>query len=473
MTDITDCRDLTTLQAILCMIVYMQGSGMISRSYTYIVIAISASLRMGFHRAAASANFNPVEREVRKRVFWTLRTMDTYMTTMLGLPRTLNDEDIDQHLPLEVDDKLISPTQIKSVPNHKAAKLSIVNAHTQLIMIKAKIIRHMYPTCKVRPSNGDAYRVSYGRVVGIENALQQWFESAPRVPNSNEPFSQNEIRAHLLLRISYAHVQMVLYRPFLHHISRKELRTQIELRSYACATACVGAAMQVVWLVGQLDTRGLMCTSYWFTPFITSFALTTLYLFALARAGDPIATQAQQKVEDGRKILSIMAARSPIAEWCLSTLNQFDLLRQQLKQPTLEAPYEAYKGTTAGIAPYRPGEGDSYFYGSIPTQAMSSGDQLMNLGGLAQVMPPNPAFATSSFGGQQEGDIDLQHLQAMTYAALSPFPLLNDPSSYFDLQSSEIAQPVPPLTDGGELMWQQFQNLNVPNPNEETMSMNH
>src|ERR1700753_1664479 len=104
--DIADCRDLRALQAVVFMILFLQSSAKLSTCYSYIGVALRSALRMGLHRNF-DANFSPIERETRKRVFWVIRKMDTYVGALLGLPHTMSDEDIDQDYPVEVDDEYI------------------------------------------------------------------------------------------------------------------------------------------------------------------------------------------------------------------------------------------------------------------------------------------------------------------------------------------------------------------------------
>src|SRR5437762_5199435 len=107
MIDVTDCRDLVSLQAVLFMVLFLQSSANLSTCYSYIGVALRSSLRLGLHRSISNS-FNPIERETRKRVFWIVRKMDTYVGALLGLPKTLSDDDIDQVFPLEVDDEFIT-----------------------------------------------------------------------------------------------------------------------------------------------------------------------------------------------------------------------------------------------------------------------------------------------------------------------------------------------------------------------------
>ena len=84
-------------------------------------------------------------------------------------------------------------------------------------------------------------------------------------------------RPQLMLRLAYAHVQMVLYRPFLHHAA-KNLRPYRDIRykAYACGSSCVKAAMQVVWLAEELERQSLFNEAGWFCALIVAFAATIL-----------------------------------------------------------------------------------------------------------------------------------------------------------------------------------------------------
>lgn len=178
--DITDCRDLTSLQAILFMIMFLQASANLSTCYSYIGIALRSALRMGLHRNLAG-NFNPIERETRKRVFWTIRKMDTYVSALLGFPKMLSEEDIDQELPMEVDDEYITKEAILPMPEGKISLYAACNAHTRLMAILSKVIKYIYPLRGVEESSRGSYSyaISHARIREIERDLQDWLDKLP------------------------------------------------------------------------------------------------------------------------------------------------------------------------------------------------------------------------------------------------------------------------------------------------------
>lgn len=179
MLDITDCRDLTTLQCIFVMIVFLQSSAKLATCYSYIGIALRACCRLGLHRDLP-AHFKPVEAEERKRLFWLIRKMDTYVGAMLGLPQMLSEEDIDQQFPLEVDDKFISDEGIQSMPEDMFPLMKATNAHTVLTRILRKVVRYVYPIKGVSDqSSGDGYTISHDRIRELEQDLQEWMHELP------------------------------------------------------------------------------------------------------------------------------------------------------------------------------------------------------------------------------------------------------------------------------------------------------
>ncbi len=143
---------------------------------------------------------------------------------------------------------------------------------------------------------------------------------------SNKLNSNPTSRVQLLLRLAYAHVQMILYRPFIHHIVRTKREGLLELRSFACASACVKAAMQVVWLVDEMDSRGLLNGAYWFTVYMTFFAVMSLCMLILGNVEDPTVDDTMKAASRGRDILVQMALQSTNAERCLTVLEVSQLI---------------------------------------------------------------------------------------------------------------------------------------------------
>ncbi|KAJ5208989.1 hypothetical protein N7449_003368 [Penicillium cf. viridicatum] len=332
--EITDCRDLVSLQAICFMVLFLQSSAKLSTCYSYVGIALRSSLRLGLHRSVA-ADFNPLERELRKRIFWVVRKMDIYVSTLLGLPQMLSDDDIDQEYPLEVDGDYITTEGITQPPSNYTPLMAGCNAHTRLSNIILKVVKYIYPVknARYRSKSDQRYMVSHSKIREIERDLQNWMEELPPALRPGTEVSPQLERVRQLLRISYAHVQMVMYRPFLHYVSGGSQARGVDKRSYACAAACVSVSRNIVHITTGMQKRGLLNGSFWFTMYTTYFAILSLIFFVLENPDSPTAKDGVLKdAMEGKNTLAGLAKKSLAADRCSQSLNcLFKTLPEMLK----------------------------------------------------------------------------------------------------------------------------------------------
>ncbi|TIA78749.1 hypothetical protein D6C76_03909 [Aureobasidium pullulans] len=322
--DIADCRDLTSIQAVLYMISFLQCSAKLSQCYAYVGVALRSALRMGLHRSnpSFSRTFNPIEAETRKRVFWTIRKMDIYVGAMLGLPQTLSEEDIDQEYPLEIDDEYITEEGILPMPEGTTPLTIVFNAHSRLVELLIKIVRNVYPIrAKNVQSNTDrSYTVPFSVIRDIENDLETWKSNLPAGLDPCNNSNPKLTRAQQLLRIAYAHAQAMLYRPFLHFVATDKRSHNIDQRAYTCAASYVNLSRNHIHLCVQMKQKGLLNGAHWFVMYTTFFAVVSLIYFA-AENPQNITTEAVLKdAIQGKEVLASLAKRSMAADRCATTL---------------------------------------------------------------------------------------------------------------------------------------------------------
>lgn len=318
--DIADCRDLTSVQSVIFMILFMQSSAKLSQCYAYVGVALRSALRMGLHRSYAG-NWDPIEAETRKRVFWVVRKMDIYVGAMLGLPQTLNDEDIDQEFPAEVDDEYITHEGIKPMPEGQVSLLTAFNAHTRLVLLLQKIIRKVYPI-KVQNQQGQtdkSYTVPFSAIRELESDLEQWKTSLPPILSPCEA-PERYSRVQQLLRLAYAHAQVLLYRPFLHFTAAEKRSKPVDQRAYACAASYVNVSRNIVHITSQMKQKGLLNGSFWFTMYTTFFSILSLVYFAAENPDNSTTEAVLKDAYEGKEILASLATRSMAADRCTATL---------------------------------------------------------------------------------------------------------------------------------------------------------
>jgi hypothetical protein len=121
-----------------------------------------------------------------------------------------------------------------------------------------------------------------------------------------------------LLRMSYAHTQMMLYRPFLHYIGNLNCQATkcSDKRAYACAAACISVSRNIVHITAEMKRRGLLIGAYWFTMYTTFFAVLSLIYIHLDNPESSTGQDMLRDAQEGRETLEQVAKRSMAADRC-------------------------------------------------------------------------------------------------------------------------------------------------------------
>jgi hypothetical protein len=100
---------LETIQARLGQCLYLLSSSRANECWYSFGTTMQIVTALGLHRKlptkASNNGCSYLELELRKRIFWSVYTLDKYLSIMFGRPRLLHDEDIDQELPHETNDE--------------------------------------------------------------------------------------------------------------------------------------------------------------------------------------------------------------------------------------------------------------------------------------------------------------------------------------------------------------------------------
>ncbi|KAK3938339.1 putative transcriptional regulatory protein [Diplogelasinospora grovesii] len=341
--DIAECRDMISLQGLIFMILFLQATSHISGCYAFIGIALRSSLRMGLHRHLPHVSITPIEDQTRRRVFHVVRQMDIYVSAILGFPMLLRDEDVDQPRPTEVDDEYITQEAILTPPPGTPSFFQAFNAHSRLMAMLAKVVKHIYPLkgveeCVMNGGRPNAtYMISYARIKEIERELHEWYEQLPIYWRPSPEGPIEVIRTRTLLRFGYAHVQMMLYRPFLHYVSpRLTAGKTIDERYYACAAAGISVSRNIVHIGIEIQKQAVLIGPYWFILYTEFFAILSLVFYALENPDKPGSMEILADARAGRDVIATLAQRSLAADRVTNALNveRLKMAKARPPQPT-------------------------------------------------------------------------------------------------------------------------------------------
>jgi len=367
--DITNVGDIPSIQTIVMMILYLQCSARLSTCYSYIGIALRSALKEGLHRnlsifQSSKRKLDPIEEDTRKRLFYTIYKMDIYINSLLGLPRSISEDEFDQELPADLDDELVTRTAyLFDKQEGRLSSSGCANHHTKLTIILSRIVKELYPI-KKKKDNGMSTAI-HDKVTELERELKNWLDNLPvelkpTDPNDSESGALIPERfklANYYLHLSFLNCQISLYRPFIHFISNGYQATHSDPRSLIRGRNCIKVARMVVKLANKMIDQNLLIGTYWFSMYTIFFSIACLiYYFHFANYNNQKNNQMgvnyagvlfdddlniemiRKDIEVGRKVLDIMKNMSNASLRIYNILNN---LFEQLNRRTADTSMKA------------------------------------------------------------------------------------------------------------------------------------
>lgn len=112
----------------------------------------------------------------------------------------------------------------------------------------------------------------------------------------------------------------MLYRPFLHYLSRSkdDERSRTDLSS--CAAACVKVSQNTIHLNEDMCRRGVPIGAYWTAVHMTNASILSLIYVVLDPTNIDGAETIFKDMATGRKVLDVLARHSTAADRCRTVL---------------------------------------------------------------------------------------------------------------------------------------------------------
>ncbi|KAI2673424.1 transcriptional regulator family: Fungal Specific TF [Penicillium roqueforti] len=266
-------EDTTTLhvEVYLLLACYSNALGRVRSAYTYSGIGMRIALSLGMHRSSSSLHTSAVERESRRRIWWSLYLFDRLTCSKLGQPTAVNDDDIDVELPT-MDG--LTPEEKEEFPDPRHLFASV-----GLAKIAGDILSDIY----CMPGRKKIHFVK--RVHGILSNLRDWDDTLPQ----HLAFRWDDSNRHVAsLHLCYNQCIIHTTRPILLHLFRVQFcldgsRTadqpsqSFSPTTTALADSCVNAARTSNRILSKLFVDGtLAILGYWDAHYLFSSTLILL-----------------------------------------------------------------------------------------------------------------------------------------------------------------------------------------------------
>ncbi|KAF8839740.1 hypothetical protein BDN67DRAFT_904930 [Paxillus ammoniavirescens] len=295
---------LEDLQVYCLSVMFLRGTSALQACWAIVGIGIRLAQDVGAHRRKAYSSKLSVEGELWKRAFWLLVAWDRQMSSSLGRPCAIQDEDFDLDFPVECDDEYLedpNPEQAFKQPPDKPSTMSFFTSFLKLNHILAFALRTIYVINKRKVSLGFVgQQWEQHFVAELDSALNQWIDAVPKhlrwdpTGDANSPFFMQSS----LLYSSYYLVQISIHRPFIFS-PRKPSPL-----SFPSLAICTNAARSCSHVIDVYNQRARLAVPFLQMPAFTAGIVLLLNIWGGKRSG--LSTDTSKEMADVHKCMAIL-----------------------------------------------------------------------------------------------------------------------------------------------------------------------
>lgn len=264
---------LESVQSRMAICQHLLHTGRPNEAWFTLGTVVQLALALGLHRARdIEPGESMITHECRKRTFWAVATLDTYLSILLGRPALLHDKDIDQRLPRAIDDDELSAGALAESGKDNMVQASIL--HAKLARILKRVAQEHNPSF----AKSDVRKLE--EAARVNQQLDAWQASLPVVlsgvihPSSLIPLFRRQT---MILRLAHAHTLMLVNRPILLIDPSPQLNLQPHI------DACLTAAKTTLDMLTGMATEGMTFAAFWFTQYVAFNAVSITYVWLIQR----------------------------------------------------------------------------------------------------------------------------------------------------------------------------------------------
>ncbi|KAL4897080.1 fungal-specific transcription factor domain-containing protein [Aspergillus ambiguus] len=268
---------LESAQARLIQVLYLLQTSRMNKAWYTFGSAYQIISSLGLHRRRglkSKSKLDYIALQCSRRVFWVAYTIDKYLSVVLGRPRLLHDDEINQVFPDSVNDEdMLLEDKSCSEPSEECHVDSLI-FHAKIARIIGRISREVYSGSD---EDKDERVTAVYRLVA---ELHDWHASLPPhlgtvKPSALIPSFRRQATA---LSLAYSHALIHVNRPFLLGdgvTCRRDARIQERVDE------CLSAAQNALELVNTMAKDNNLFHAFWWTHYVTFCALVVVYVWKI------------------------------------------------------------------------------------------------------------------------------------------------------------------------------------------------
>ncbi|KAK0107352.1 hypothetical protein ONS95_004045 [Cadophora gregata] len=237
---------LATLQCLILALIYCIAKADYTRLQHYKGIAVGLSHRLGLHQNQKRFSFGALTIETRKKVFWTLYTVDCFSAALLGLPKLLKETDIHAEYPSDTDDEYVTEKGFQPTLPGEFTKISSALALFRVSRILSKVLDQNYPAAAT-------HDLSLQSLLALEGELTEWSDKLPS--HLKLTFAQDKPSTDVtgsrsaLLSLAYYYIRSLIQRP--------AVGSTLGTKSSPSVISLAESSKHIIQIVQLLEERGM------------------------------------------------------------------------------------------------------------------------------------------------------------------------------------------------------------------------
>ncbi|KAK3640143.1 hypothetical protein LTR56_005555 [Elasticomyces elasticus] len=305
--------DLLSVQALLGMALFLQGTPNPQPSFFLVAAAIRLAHSIGLHKRGSGFGLNAVESEQRKRVFWIAYLLDKDICLRSGRPPSQDDDDMNVELPSEDPEDgvgnvpLAAPetttngstkasppyNSTTSVKEEGRKSMNLFRLMCTFAQIQSRVYKNLYSVRAARQSDGELLNT----IGALDSELEAWKDSIPLSFRPEHPIqaAHTPLILHVVcLHFAYYNCLTTIHRMSVHHgywsnrlseyavqgLSSRPLNPRV----FMSASLCVNAARTSIGLVRYIPQGDYACV--WLVLYYPVSSLVTLFANILQNPQD-------------------------------------------------------------------------------------------------------------------------------------------------------------------------------------------
>lgn len=199
-----------------------------------------------WQRFSRHLQINLVDRQVRRKVFWCVYSLDRMLALALGRPLGIEDSDCDAEYPVEIDDDDL-PEYFSGAPMQagQPALMAGFTALVDLYKIAGRVCRQIYGIDKCKDNlETEKMRELAEQAAELDAELTDWCNQLPTTFKSN-PTTEAQVTMGAVLCSHYYSILTTLHRNFLPIAPNPHLGATASLKAVHTARACIRLAPSV------------------------------------------------------------------------------------------------------------------------------------------------------------------------------------------------------------------------------------